>query len=517
MLLQAQGKDSAQDTVSGQQQQSPSLIRVLLEELEAMTCAESGNIIPLSLQPAVQHTLDCIRRYYQTPLKPPDEPNQVPSQADLPAGQDPASSSVPAGQEEEEQVALDDAWQYLAELLCEQDSWAAGVGQNWLYQLLTEAAEQHMAHFEHQSQHHLQSQSDQYSDDDDYPMSPGISRSVTKQQLGLLPHPLGGPPKPDAPSHLSNQPELAQLLRAVLSYHTDQVTTGTFFVAVVKRLVLHLKLRCSVMLHGQSQSQHDSEAVPEAAVGSALCSAAENATLTNAQQDAALPEDLLASTANPGMASMASAQSMPSAHSMPSEQGRSSFTGSVDPVLDPLAALHPHLMRTSPALNWGKPAQDSDSSAQYRLADSEDEQERMLSTDGSSDNVPAFSTGHNRTQSDPRGLLNSASSTADGGLSGLGTSAAEAKEDVGAGHRAGLGGADSRALSSILSTTELTGILQDGERQQGGIVLHDAPPLGHDTLNPPPKLPGTLQISLCPRCSACINRLLSGVGIGKNF
>ncbi|KAL0049325.1 hypothetical protein WJX82_011369 [Trebouxia sp. C0006] len=92
-------------------------------------------------------------------------------------------------------------------------------------------------------------------------------------------------------------------------------------------------------------------------------------------------------------------------------------------------------------------------------------------------------------QSDPRGLLNSALSTADVGLLGLGTSAAEAKEDVGPGHRAGLGGADSRALSSILSTTELTGILQDGERQQGGIVLHDAPLLGHDTLNPPPKLP----------------------------
>ena len=183
---------------------------------------------------------------------------------------------------------------------------------------------------------------------------------------------------------------------------------------------------------------------------------------------------------------------------MPSEQGRSSFTGSVDPVLDPLAALHPHLMRTSPALNWGKPAQDSDSSAQNRLADSEDEQERVLSTDGSSDNVPAFSTGHNRTQSDPRGLLNSALSTADVGLLGLGTTAVEAKEDVGAGHRAGLGGADSRALSSILSTTELTGILQDGERQQGGIVLHDAPLLGHDTLNPPPKLPGILQTFLCP-------------------
>ena len=493
MLLQAQGKDTTQDTVSGQQQHNPSLIRVLLEELEAMACAESGNIIPLSLQPAVQHTLDCIRRPYQTPLEPPNKPNQVPSQADLPAGQDPASSSVSAGQEEEEQVALDDAWQYLAELLCEQDSWAAGVGQNWLYQLLTEAAEQHMAHPERHSQHHLQSQSDQYSDDDDYPLSPGMSRSVMKQQLGLLPHPLGGPPKLDAPSHLSNQPELAQLLRAVLSYHTDQVTTGTCFVAVVKRVVLHLKLRCSVMLHGQSHLQHDLEGVPAASVGSAPRSAAEMADLTDAHQDAAMPDDLVASTANPGMAS---AQSMPSAHSMPSEQGRSSFTGSVDPVLDPLAALHPHLMRTSPALNWGKPTQDSASSAHTRLAESEDEQERILSTDGSSENVHAFSTGHNRTQSDPKGLLNSALSTADIGLLGLGTSAAEAKEDVGAGHRAGLGGADSRTLSSILSTTELTGILQDGERQQGGIVLHDAPLLGHDTPDPPPKLSGILLA--CP-------------------
>ncbi|KAL0037161.1 hypothetical protein WJX79_003343 [Trebouxia sp. C0005] len=109
-------------------------------------------------------------------------------------------------------------------------------------------------------------------------------------------------------------------------------------------------------------------------------------------------------------------------------------------------------------------------------------------SDGSSDNIHAFSTGHNRTPSDPKGFLNSALSTADVGLLGLGTSAADAKEDGGAGHRAGLGGADSRALSSVLSTTELSGILQDGERQQGGIVLHDAPLLGHDTPDPPLKL-----------------------------
>jgi len=166
-------------------------------------------------------------------------------------------------------------------------------------------------------------------------------------------------------------------------------------------------------------------------------------------------------------------------------------------------------MRTSPALNWGKHTQDSASSAHTRLAESEDEQERILSTDGSSDNVPAFSTGHNRTQSDPKGLLNSALSTADVGLLGLGISAAEAKEDVGPGHRAGLGGAGSRALSSILSTTELTGILQDGERQQGGIVLHDAPLLGHDTPDPPPKLSGILQTCLCAHSSACTNMNLA--------
>lgn len=136
-----------------------------------------------------------------------------------------------------------------------------------------------------------------------------------------------------------------------------------------------------------------------------------------------------------------------------------------------------------------------------------------LNTDGSSDNIHAFSTGHNRTPSDPKGFLNSALSTADVGLLGLGTSAADAKEDGGAGHRAGLGGADSRALSSVLSTTELSGILQDGERQQGGIVLHDAPLLGHDTPDPPLKLSGILLA--CPLvCLQQHESGLSGIGIG---
>lgn len=463
-----------------------------------MACAESGNVIPLSLQPAVQHTLDCIRRPYQTPLEVSSDATQTPSHTDLPGGQDPASS-VAASQEEEEQVALDEAWQYLAELLCEQDSWAAGVGQTWLYQLLTEAADQHLAHLEHQSQQAIHPQ----SDDNGYPMSPGMSRDGVPPQLGLLPHPLGGPPKADAPAHLSNQPELTQLLREVLSYHTDQVTTGSCFVAVVKRLLLHLKLKCSITPAGHLQ--HHPQASSGAPVGSLHYPNTHKADLSSTHKEAGRQEDLLASTVDPGMASMQSA------HSMPSGQSSSASAGGADTGSDPLAALHPHLMRTSPALNWGRPPQTSATTSQARLADSDDEQERTLSTDATSVDALAGSIGHTRTMSDPRGLFNSAVSADVSVAERQASSAETSKQDAGAEQRAGVAGGGSRALSSVLSTAELTGILTDGQKQEGGIVLHDGPVWGRNAPDPPADVAGILHG--CLRTSSCSNADVGNVTV----
>lgn len=461
-----------------------------------MACAESGNVIPLSLQPAVQHTLDCIRRPYQTPGEDPSDPTQAPSHTNLPADQNPASS-VPASQEEEEQVALDEAWQYLAELLCEQDPWAAGVGQTWLYQLLTEAAEQHLAHPEHQSQHAIHPQ----SDDDGYPMSPGMSRDGVPPQLGLLPHPLGGPPKADAPAHLSNQPELTQLLREVLSYHTDQVTTGSCFVAVVKRLLLHLKLKCSITPAGHLQ--HHPQASSQDPVGSVPYPSIQKPGLSSTHKEAGRQEDLLASTVDPGMASMQSA------HSMPSGQSSSASAGGADTGSDPLAALHPHLMRTSPALNWGRPTQTSATTSQARLAESDDEQERTLSTDATSFDALAASIGHTRTMSDPRALFNSAVSADVSVAEREAPSAETSKQDAGAEQRAGAAGGGSRALSSVLSTAELTGILTDGEKQEGGIVLHDGPVWGRNAPAPPADVAGMLHN--CPPKLSCSDADAGGV------
>ncbi len=519
-VSQAGSKDGFQDG-SQHQQSSDGLTSTILEQLEVLACAEAGNIIPTSLQPAVQHTLDCIRRPYQTPQKPSAASSQTSdiSLSDLPAAaQGSASSSLPPGQHQEEAVDLDEAWQYLAELLCEADKWAAGVGQTWLYKLLTEAAHQHMARPEHQSQPSLANQSGEYFDEDDYPSSPGMSHQPVIQQMGLLPHPLGGPPKPDAPAHLSNQPELTQLLRQVLSYHTDKVTTGNCFMQVVKRLVLHLKLRCSLVPTGQSPSQHSPKAVPHTLAGSAAQPAHEVSEELSPQQKSAKQEDLLASTLDPGMASMQSA------HSMPPDQASSLFAGSAAPYIDPLASLHPHLMRTSPALDWGKPSQDSAPASDTRLAESDDEEERVLSTGGSSDAAES-SVIHHRTQSDPKGLFNSALSTAEISLVDHGNNTQEAsKQEAGAGQRAGLAGDGSRALSSVLSTAELTGLYQEGETQEGsivtrdGIILHDAPVLGRgsphgppvlgrDSPHAPPAKPGTFQAWAAPTCVCLAGKL----------
>lgn len=216
------------------QQPSPEhLVSVLVDQLEALACASPDNTIPATLQAIVDHTLQCIRRPYLPMFAATAE-----QQADL------SEQAVPRPDHSEhtdpqEDLALDEAWQCLAELLCDEDEYAALVGQSWLYRLLTEAAEQRVA------QAHQQ------------PTNPEedlehVTAQHDEQQLvlGLLPHPLGGPPKPDAPAHFTHQPELAGLLRLVLSYSGGGVDVGHRFMLVVRRLVLHLKLKCSGLSSG---------------------------------------------------------------------------------------------------------------------------------------------------------------------------------------------------------------------------------------------------------------------------
>ncbi|MCJ1368639.1 hypothetical protein MMC16_007784, partial [Acarospora aff. strigata] len=137
-----------------------------------MACTEASITIPASLQPVVQHTLDCITRSYQHPPEPLLDPHQAPHPGMHPPAGPGSECLVSAA---EEPVLLDEAWQCLAELLCEEDSWAAGVGEAWLYQLLIHAAEQRIAH-PHQPAH-SQQQGEEHSDVDDYdyPTSPGRS------------------------------------------------------------------------------------------------------------------------------------------------------------------------------------------------------------------------------------------------------------------------------------------------------------------------------------------------------
>ena len=213
------------------QQPSPEhLVSVLVDQLEALACASPDNTIPATLQAIVDHTLERIRRPYLPMFAATAE-----QQADL------SEQAVPKPDhsDPQEDLALDEAWQCLAELLCDEDEYAASVGQSWLYRLLTEAAEHQVAQTDQQST----------SPEED---PEHVTAHYDEQQLvlGLLPHPLGGPPKPDAPAHLTQQPELAGLLRLVLSYSGGGVDVGHRFMMVVRRLVLHLKLKCSGLSSG---------------------------------------------------------------------------------------------------------------------------------------------------------------------------------------------------------------------------------------------------------------------------
>ena len=234
------------------QQPSPEhLVSVLVDQLEAVTCTGPDNTIPASLQPAVDHTLDCIRRPYLSAPRSGDAPQQLAGPADI---------QQESMMQLEEHIQLDEAWQSLAELLCDEDDYAAAVGQMWLYKLLVQAADQHMLQTQQQTlvpdpevtaevttslfQQDEQSASALHGDQHETQASQGA------QLLGLLPHPLGGPPKPDGPRHLTHQPQIAELLRAILAYSGDTGDAGHRFMHVVRRLVLHFKLKCTIPLSG---------------------------------------------------------------------------------------------------------------------------------------------------------------------------------------------------------------------------------------------------------------------------
>ena len=451
----------------------------LLQQLEMLACTEGSTAIPISLQPAVQHTLECIRRPYQHHPDPSSDPYLTPHPALATHHHATGSSSSVIINTEQEPVSLDEAWQCLAELLCEEDSWAVSVGQSWLYILLTEAAEQHMTHPEHQlrqedMQSHAQSQQGYGSSDYDYPASPLASVQGATRQVGLLPHPLGGPPKPDAPAHLSNQLELSQLLSAVLSYSTDTVTTGLRFMQVVKRLVLHLKLKCNLSSAQQSQ-QHQHLGAAFADGNAQRLQTRSGAHRVNSQRSSA--DNLLETTAEPGMANMQTSGQ---------EQTGLSFTSKSSPFGNPLADVHPQLMRTSPALSWGKPPQHSRQASDAQAVESDDGCEQAASSIGSEYEQHGIS--HHRTQSDSRGRFNTALSAA----GSMGALSVDGGDALGHGTGAAPSGGASRALSSVLSTAELTGLFQEGDRADGsivtheGIVLHDAPLLGRRSPQPLP-------------------------------
>ena len=443
----------------------------LLHQLELMACTEASSAVPASLQPVVQHTLDCISGAYQQPpdTTPPD-PDKAPPPSSHHQPSDSSSSVLVSA--EEEPVALDEAWLCLAELLCDEDSWALSVGESWLYRLLVEAAEQHMQHPQQQQEAHSHQQGEQYfgAKDFDYPTSPGRAYHREAGQVGLLPHPLGCPPKPDAPAHLSNQPQLSQLLRRVLAYSSDRTNTGLCFMRVVRRLLMHLKLKCSL-----SQSmQHQREA--SGAEGASSVSRVDSKGGRHRHSVSA--EDLLASTADPGMRGM---------HDTAPEQGGSSLP----PKASASDEAHPLLMHTSPALDWGKSPQPSRSASDAHALDSDDGQSAFRADGRSEVNQSGMS--HHRTQSDPRGMFHTALSTA-GSVAALG---GESEEGPGQGNVTGPGGAAPRALSSVLSTAELTGFFQEPDKQEGaivtheGIVLHDAPLLGHSSPETPAEPAGT--------------------------
>ena len=209
----------------------------MVDQLEALTCGGPDNTIPASVQAIVDHTLHCVRGPYLS-----TDPGSAEQQAQAARLHEDAQSQA------EGHMALDEAWQCLAELLCDEDDYAASVGQTWLYKLLVEAANCHMAQLSQQLtdvKPYTEDPTLQYNDQDS-------SRLQEPYVVGLLPHPLGGPPKPDAPAHLLQQPELAGLLSVVLSHTGGGVDAGHRFATVLHRLVLHLKLKCSAPASGRS-------------------------------------------------------------------------------------------------------------------------------------------------------------------------------------------------------------------------------------------------------------------------
>lgn len=471
-------QEGQQGTATSSQQ---SALSTLLHQLEVMACTEASVAIPTSLQPVVQHTLDCITRSYAS-YQQPSDPHQAPPQG----MHRPARSSLEdLACSEEAPVVLDEAWQCLAELLCDEDSWAGSVGEAWLYSLLIQAAEQHMAYPHPHSQtphdpHHQDAQHQQHgeqsSDVDDYPPSPGRSHQRQAGQIGLLPHPLGGPPKPDAPAHLTHQPELSQLLRLVLSYSSGSTSTGLVFIGVVRRLLLHLKFKCCLGPAEQPQHQADR---PDSSEQS-----------THLWTDSRGDGDRQPASANvvvrpEAEASIAHQTSGVSQQAQPATAAASS---------DPLADMHPHLMRTSPALSWGQPPpphhsrHPSDAQRSSLESDDGDDEEQRAASIGGGREVDQFGVSHHRTHSG--GLFQTPLSTA-GSRAGLG---GEGDDAQGQGTEAGPSGAASRALSSMLSTAELSGFMQEtASKQEGagvsheGVVLHDAPLLGR---NSPQQLAG---------------------------
>ena len=449
-----------------------------------MACTEASTAVPASLQPAVQHTLDCISSAYQQPPDPTLGPHQAPpAPGTIGRHRSAGSSSSVLASPEEEPVALDEAWLCLAELLCEEDSWASSVGESWLYRLLIEAAEHHMQHPEQQQGAHNYQQDEDHFDTEeyDYPASPGRSHCRQTGPIGLLPHPLGGPPKPDAPAHLSNQPELSQLLRTVLSYSSDSTSTGLSFIGVVRRLVMHVKLKCSLSHSMQDQGQaghakRDRNASNEQRVDHT------RQPQSCRHRESAPAEDLLGSTADPGMGNLHSAVPQQTNSALPSKASASS---------EAVGDMQPLLMRTSPALNWGKPPQPSRQASGAHESDDGEEQGGFSTGGGSEVNQSGMS--HHRTQSDPRGMFHTALSTA-GSVAAPGGNSENAPQQ---GIAAGPSGAASRALSSVLSTAELTGFFQEPDRQEGaivtheGIALHDAPLLGRNSPEHPAKSTGT--------------------------
>ena len=447
------------------------MLSSLLYQLELMACTEASTAVPPSLQPVVQHTLDCISSAYQQPPDPTPDSNQAPTPPGTTSRHRPAgsSSSVPVSPEEEP-IALDEAWLCLAELLCEEDSWAASVGESWLYRLLVQAAEQHMQHCEQQPGAHNYQQGEQYFDAEEYDYPPSPERVDHRRTglVGLLPHPLGGPPKPDAPAHLSNQPQLSQLLMTVLAYSSDSTTTGLSFIGVIRRLVMHIKLKCSL---GQIV-QHEGKAADSNRDHNASNKQRadyKREPRSSCRRDSGFAEDLLESTGDPGMGNL---------HSALPEQASSALPSKASASNEGLADTQPLLMRTSPALDWGKPPPPSRQASGVRALESDDGGEQ-----GGGSEVNQLRVSHHRTQSDPRGMFHTALSTA----GSIAASGGESVDAPGQGIAAGPSGPASNVLSSAMSTAELTGFFQEPDKQEGaivtheGIVLHDAPLLGRNS------------------------------------